>query len=316
MANNQYDLIIIGAGSAGLTAAIFAKRRQLSTLVLSKDVGGQANLAHMVENYPGAEPMLGMQLMQKFYKQAQSFGAEFLFEEVVSLEKKDDLFSVKTEKNEFLGKSIILAFGLKHRKLGVLGEEELTGKGITYCANCDAPLYKNKIVAVIGGGNSALDAAEYLSKIAVNVYLIHRRNEFRGEQILQNKIKNTANVEILLNTVVNKFIGENKLNSVILENVETKEQKELKLDGAFIEAGFELKTDFIKNLVNLTEQNHIEIYPSGQTSQDGIFAAGDATNVPYKQIVISAGQGAIAALSAYQYITQKTGAEVKQDWGR
>lgn len=316
MENKKYDVIIIGAGSAGLSAAIYSTRRQLSTLVLSKDIGGQANLAHLVENYPGVDPISGTELMMKFSRQAQKFGAQIVFEEAVGIEKMDGIFKVKTAANEYEAKALILAFGLTHRKLNVPGENELLGRGVTYCANCDGPLFKNKTVAVIGGGNSALDAAEYLSRIASKVYLIHRRNEFRGEEVLQNKVKSTPNIELVLNSVVTKFTGENKINGVILENAETKEPKELKIDGAFIEIGFELKMDFLKGMVSLSKENHIEVYSNCQTSEKGIFAAGDATNVPFKQIVISAGQGAIAALSAYQYIAQKTGEEIRQDWGK
>lgn len=313
---NIYDSIIVGAGAAGLTSAIFTCRRQMKTLIISKDIGGQANLAHVVENFPGVEAITGIQLMQNIYKQAKNFGAEYVQDAVVSISKQGNNFSIKTEKQEYIAKTVILAFGLHHRKLNVAGEDELTGRGVTYCANCDGPLYRGKTVAVIGGGNSALDAAEYLSKIASKVYLIHRNEKFRAEEIIINKVKNTGNMEILTNTVISEIVGDSRLEHLVLENVLTKEKSELKVDGAFIEIGFELQMDLVKGLVELNEQNYIEVLNSGQTNVDGIFAAGDATNVPFKQLVISAGQGAIAGLSAYQYLAHLQGEEVVPDWAK
>lgn len=311
---NFYDLIIIGAGSAGLSAAIYAARRELKTLVLSKDVGGQANLAHIVENYPGVENLTGPQLLQVFYKQAQSFGVEFAFGEVKQIEKIGEGFAIKTLNNQFEAKALILAFGLTHRHLNVPGEIELTGKGVSYCANCDGPFFKEKTVAVVGGGNSALDAAEYLSKLTKKVYLIHRRDEFRAEEVLQNKVKQTDKIEILYNTEVEKLEGENKLQKAVVVNTQTQEKKELEIDGVFIEIGFELKTDLIEGLIKLDERNHIPVDANAATNEEGIFAAGDCTNVPFKQIVVSAGQGAIAALSAYQYVTKEQGKLMTPDW--
>jgi len=189
MAENIYEVIIVGAGPAGLSAAIYTTRRALKTLVISKDLGGQAALTNNIENYPGFNRVTGQDLMQKFYEQATLTGAEFNFTEVESLHKEGDVFILKTAKNEtFQTKAVILAFGLTPRNLNVPGEKEFGGKGVAYCATCDGPLYKGKTVAVIGGGNSALDAAEFLSKIATKVYLLNRKDVFRGESILLNKV--------------------------------------------------------------------------------------------------------------------------------
>jgi thioredoxin reductase len=199
--------------------------------------------------------------------------------------------------------------------LNVPGEKKFSGKGISYCATCDGPFFKNKIVAVIGGGNSALDAAIKLSEIAKKVYLIHRRDEFRGFEYLVDEVKRKKNVELVLSHVAVEFKGDKVLKSMIVESVKTKKRKELKVDGVFIEIGSEVKTDFIKDLVKLDENNHIIINNNCETSYPGIFAAGDVTNTPFKQIVVAAGEGAKAGLNAYNYI-HGIEAAIIADWGK
>ena len=188
MTNEVYDLIIIGAGPAGLTAGLYGARRALKTLIISKDLGGQASISHDVENYPGVDLIDGLSLMKKFADQANKFGARIKYGEVTEIKKDANGFLIKTDRENFKGKALILAFGLTPTNLNVPGEQKFKGRGVSYCATCDGPLFKEKSVAVIGGGNSALDAAEYLSKIAGKVYLIHRRDQFRGEEVVVKEL--------------------------------------------------------------------------------------------------------------------------------
>ena len=312
MSENIYEVIIIGAGPAGLTAAIYTTRRALKTLVLSKDLGGQAALTNNIENYPGFNRVTGQDLMQKFYEQAMLTGAEFDFTEVETLSKTGDLFTLKTAKNQsFQAKAIILAFGLTPRNLNVPGEKEFGGKGVAYCATCDGPLYKAKTVAVIGGGNSALDAAEFLSKIAAKVYLLNRKDVFRGEEILLKKVQASANIELIYNAESKEEIGDTKVNKLVYTQANT--DKEIAVEGIFVEIGHLAKTDWVANLVELNERKEIKISLDCETKTPGLFAAGDITDISYKQAVISAGEGSKAALQAYKFL-QGSENIVLPDW--
>lgn len=316
MSENIYDLIIIGAGPAGLTAGIYASRRKLKNLILTKDIGGQAaTIPHLV-NYPGVEQIDGFTITDTMKNQAAKFGSEFVYEEATNVTKKADNFIVTTiADKKYQAQSLILSFGVTPRNLDVPGEKEFTGKGVTYCANCDAPLFKNKVVAVVGGGNSALDAAEYLSKIAEKVYLIHRRNEFRGEEVLIEKVKNSPNVELLLESVITKIKGNKFVESIDVQNVTTQEIKNIPLNGVFVEIGHVVNSTPIKEAVKLDSKNQIVIDEYCRTNETGIFAAGDITNGDYKQVIIAAGEGAKAALSAYKYLQQKSGGnKPANDW--
>lgn len=302
----EYDLIIIGAGPAGLTAGIYASRRNLKTLIISQDIGGQLATAPWIENYPGIEPMSGLDLAIKMQKQAENLKVEFEFSVVNDIKKETDKFTINTEsEKKFEANAIILAFGLTHRHLQVPGEKELSGKGVCYCATCDGPLYRDKEVAIIGGGNSALNAALYLADICKKVYLVHRRDQFRAEEFLVNKIKQLNNVELVLNSVTEKINGQEFVESIDLKNVKTQKTKNIELKGVFIETGYEAKSEFLKNLCKTDERNQIIIDQECRTNIEGCFAAGDVTHEKYKQVVIAAGAGAKAALQAYNYIKMK-----------
>lgn len=304
----KYDVIIIGGGAAGLTAAIYTARRAMKTLVISQDIGGQAATTLLVENYPGFESIGGTDLMLKFKKQAEKFGAEFVFDEVSRVEKKEDYFIVQTASGPYETETVILAFGLSHRHLNVEGEEKLIGRGVSYCATCDGPLYKGKTVAVIGGGNSALCSAQYLADLASKVYLIHRSDEFRGEEIMANQLKASPKVELVVNSVVTNIIGEQKVEALTVAEARNPQKlKNIPVEGIFIEIGFVVKSGFIKDLIEVDEKNQIKVSSNNETSVPGIFAAGDVTTVTYKQIVISAGEGSKAALQAYSYLQKKRG---------
>jgi thioredoxin reductase (NADPH) len=308
-----YDVIILGAGPAGLTAAIYACRRELKTLVISKDTGGQITKAHSMENFPGFEKIMGAELAQKMAAQAEKLGAEIIFEEVTSIDKKGKNFAVKTTKN-YEGKALILAYGKTPRNIGIPGEEKYSGKGVSYCATCDMPIFKNKIIAIVGGGDSALDAALYGANIAKKVYVIHRRDELRAAEIATNTAKKTKTIEFVLSSIPKEIKGDKFVKSIVVENVNTHGTKEIPVDGVFVEIGYEVKTEMVSHLVKLDNYKQIIIDNLCTTSQPGIFAAGDITNTPIKQAVVAAGEGAKAALTAYNWLHQvKT--TITTDWG-
>jgi thioredoxin reductase (NADPH) len=314
----KYDVIIVGGACAGLSAAIYTSRRALKTLVLTKDIGGQIAITTEVENYPGTGTIMGPELASKFKEQAESSGAEIQYGEVTGLEKTDKEFKVQSSLGEFTAPVVILSFGLQHRTLNVPGEKELTGKGVAYCATCDGPFFKNKIVGVVGGGNAAFDAADYLADLCEKVYVFNRTDKYRAEQAMIDELKARKNVEIMNFTEVAEFKGEQKLEKVVLENNQTKEKQDLELAGVFIEIGYVTKTEFLKDLVDLDEKGYIKVDNEGRTSLSGLYAAGDVTTIPFKQAVISAGEGAKAALSAAKYIKENKGtsSEETPDWSR
>ena len=299
----KYDVIIIGGGPAGITAAIYTARRLLKTLIITKEPGGQVVKTPDIENYPGFELISGPELAQKFMSQAKKFGAEIVFDEVLRLDEKNSDFIISGRKKNYRSKSLILAFGKVPRKLNIPGEEEFKGKGISYCSTCDAPFFKNKIVVVNGGGNSAFEATLLLSRTAQKVYLIHRRDEFTAEEIMINKIKKAKNVEIITSATIEKIEGDQTVKSITIRH--QNKDKKIKVDGLFIEIGYIVEDGWIKNFVKMDEKNQIIVGKDYKTSRPGVFAAGDLTNSYYKQIVISAGEGAIAALSAAKYLDEK-----------
>jgi thioredoxin reductase (NADPH) len=323
-----YDVLVVGGASAGLTAAMYASRQGLKTLVITKDIGGQALLTNAIENYPPFEHIGGFELMQKFEQQARSFGAEFAYEEVLSIRKdkeeggRPNGFIVKTNNNdnEYSGNALILAFGKTPRDLNVKGEKELGGKGVSYCAVCDGPFFKNKKVAIVGAGDQALEAAIYLKELASQLYMIHRTDKPVGSEesieLLQNKDNNNyKNISFISNSIVRRINGNSKVESLTLYDSKTKSESKLDIDGIFVEMGYVARTDIVKDLVKLNGSKEIIVDKYCATSTKGIFAAGDVTDVPYKQAIISAGQGAIAALSAYNYLQRLKGKPaIRTDW--
>ncbi|MEM4254474.1 MAG: thioredoxin-disulfide reductase [Candidatus Woesearchaeota archaeon] len=300
----EYDVIIVGAGAAGLTAAIYTCRKRLKTAVISVDIGGQMNLTTHIENYPGVEPMAGAELVQRFKKNALSFGAEFIMGKVARIDKEGNAFKVLLSNNDvYQARAVILAFGAVPRELGIPGESKFLGRGLSTCATCDAPLYKNKVVAVIGGGNSAIEGAlELVHAGAKQVYLVHRRNEFRGDEVSVEKVKKEKCITIITPYVPLEIVGDKFVTGLKIRNVETNEEKLLAVNGVFKEIGYAVDVTPVKHLVKINEKNEIVIDANNCTSVPGIFAAGDVTTVPYKQAVISAGEGAKAALSCYKYL--------------
>ncbi|MFH0890045.1 MAG: FAD-dependent oxidoreductase [Candidatus Aenigmatarchaeota archaeon] len=302
MAEKIYDVVVVGAGSAGMTAATYASRRNLKTIILTKDVGGQTNTTSNVENYPGSEPIDGSSLMRKFEEQTRNFGAEIVYEGVESIEKLGEKdFRVITSVNTYRCKAVILAFGKTPRMMNVKGEKEFTNKGVSYCITCDGPLFRGKTVAIAGNSNLVLEGAEILNDMRCKVYVINSLSEFRnaGENI--KKLK-SCGVEFVMNSAVKEAKGDKFLRSIVVENIATKKTSSLDVSGLFVELGFESKTEFVKDLVERDKLNQIVINNLCETKTAGIFAAGDVTNTPFKQIVISAGEGAKAALQCYNYI--------------
>ncbi len=312
----MHDVIVVGGASAGLVAALYTSRQGLKTLVITKDIGGQALLTDRIENYPGFEHIGGFDLMTKFEAQARLYGAEFAYDEVTQIVGEEPTcFLVKTYSGEYRACAIILAFGKTPRDLGVPGEQELKGKGVSYCAVCDGPLFKGKTVAVFGAGDPALDAAVYMRDLASKLYVVHRTDRIVGDEETLNTLRKSPHVQFVGNSRVKALKGAGKLEMVVLEDVNTKSERELAADGLFVEMGYVAKTDLVKELVQLNGMKEIVVDKAGETSHLGIFAAGDVTDTLYKQAIISAGQGAVAALSAYNYLQRFRGRPVvKVDW--
>jgi len=299
----MYDLIIIGAGPAGLTAAIYAARKKLSTLVLSKDVGGQAALSWEVENYLGYNLVSGAELVQKFREHVEKFGVEFREGvEVNSLAQRNDGFEVSVSDEKFQARAVIVASGKSPRRLNVPGEKEFAGKGIAYCATCDAPLFQGKDVAVVGGGNAALDAAFQLTKIANRIYLINTDPGLGGDEVTREKVKKSDKVEILNNTETVEIKGEKFVSAIVVK--ESNKSREIPVQGIFVEIGSIPSVEFLHGLLELNDMNEIKVNNQNDTSVQGIFAAGDCTNVPEKQIIVAAGEGAKAALATYGHLVR------------
>ena len=298
----QFDIIIIGAGPGGLTAGIYAGRQGTKNLIIDKDLaGGLGREVPEMENYPGFDNISGLELIEKIKAQAVKNCQLNEMEEVTEITKTDDeyQFTVKTNKDSYQSKSIILATGSSHRHLNVKGEEEFKGKGVSYCATCDGFFFAGRDIIMVGGGNSALQEALYLNNLGANVSLIHRRDEFRAQKHLQNQIKE-AGINVILNATVEEIKGEMLVESVILKDTVTNELTELPINGVFISVGYIPHTELAKQLkVNLDESGHIITDKNQKTNIDYVYAIGDVC-VGLKQWVVACGEGAVAATSAFQ----------------
>jgi thioredoxin reductase (NADPH) len=311
----MYDVIIVGGGVAAFSAALFAGRRGLKVLVIGKDIAGQANFSDQIENYPGLDETGGYDLVMKIRSQAEAQGAEFVQAEVSRLKPAADSFVVTAYDKQYKCQGVILAFGKTPLDLAVPGEQELKGKGVTYCATCDAPLYKNKVVAVAGIGDVAADAGLLLSKYAKKVYIFSKTDQFTAHPALTQALFKKPNVEFVPYIQIQQLLGENSLTAAHLLELKSGKQKELPLDGLFVELGYVVDSHFLENIVKLDEQEQIIVNADQSTSHEGIFAAGDATNNLYKQAVISAGEGAAAALACYDWLMKrKGGVGLTSDW--
>jgi thioredoxin reductase (NADPH) len=315
-AAKSYDVIIMGGASAGLTASLYCSRQNLRTLVITKDVGGQALLTNDIQNYPGFGQIKGFELMTKFQDQSAEYGTEFVYDEVKKIGKDGGKIVVETASERYESEALILAFGKTPRELGVPGERELSGRGVSYCAVCDGPLYKGRRVAVIGAGPQLIDAAIYLVDLASELFVIRTSSGSHGDKDSIRSLEARKNVRFIESQKVKGFREAETGISILMESrSDGSTAGDVEVDGVFIENGYIAKTGFLKGIVNLNERNEIIIDSLCRTSMEAVFACGDVTNMPYKQVVISAGQGAVAALSAYNFIQERRGlVPIKTDW--
>ena len=305
MRNDLYDLIIIGGGPAGITAGIYAGRQKLKTLLICKEFGGQvAKKAIDIENYPGFEKISGIELIQKFKNHLQKFDIEIQQDEVTKIQKDENIFSVYTKTDKtFNSLAVIIASGADPRPLEVEGEKEFLGRGVSYCAVCDGAFFKDKVVAVVGGGNAGFETAIFLSKIAKKIYILEYGETVKADLTNQEIVKNSKKAEIITNAQVKKIVGDNVVRSIIYLDRKTQEEKELKVDGVFIQIGNQPATSFAKGLVDFNERDEIIVeFETCQTKTEGLFAAGDCNAGPFKQIITACGEGAKSALAAFRYI--------------
>lgn len=301
--SENYDLVIIGSGPAGLAAAIYARRARLHALVLEKEMmsGGQVLTTEEVDNYPGLPGMNGFELGTKFREHADALGVVFAEDEVIKISDLGDWKQIDGRENSYKTRTVIIATGAMHQKLGVSGEEELAGMGVSYCATCDGAFFRKKTTAVVGGGDVALEDAIFLSRLCEKVYLIHRRDEFRGAKVLQERVFALENVEVLWNTVVESIEGGEKVEALSLKQVKTGQASRLEVDGVFIAVGIKPLSGAFEGLVKM-ENGYICAGEDGVTSVPGIFAAGDVRTKPLRQIITAAADGANAVVSVERYL--------------
>ncbi len=300
----MYDLIIVGGGTSGLSAAMYASRLGLKTITLAKMPGGLITTTHLVENWPGIKSISGPDLAMSLYEHALASGTEIKNETAESISKKDNIHSVKTASNQYEGKAILFATGTKHRNLGVPGEKELENKGVSYCALCDGAFYKDKIVCIVGGGDSAAKEALFLSEHAKKVYIIVRKDILRAEPVNAERIKKNDKIEILFKTEIAEILGENKVEKIKFKETEGKYSgQEMAMDGVFLAIGHIAQTDLAKELgVELNEKNEIKIDRKSQTNLPGVYAAGDCADTGFKQAITGSAEGVTAAYYAYHYV--------------
>ncbi len=305
MMSETYDVVIVGGGPAGLAAAIYTGRARLNTLILEKALpGGQILLTDWIENYPGfAEGVNTFSLMDNFRAQAERFGAKIAMEDVEKIEKKDDQWQLQGQENSYLARVVIIATGASHRKMGIPGEAKLTGRGVSFCATCDGAFFRDKVVGVVGGGSWALTEALFLTKFASMVKLFHRRQGFRAEKILQERVRDHEKIELVLDTVIEKINGEAKMETLTTRNVKNDQVMDVTCDGLFVSIGMIPNTAFLGDLLELNEWGEIVARKHMATSQPGIYAAGDVTDACSNQVAIAAGAGVEAAMATDEYLS-------------
>ncbi len=301
MSSKIYDLIIVGAGPAGITAAVYAARKKMDFIIISADIGGQAARSGDIENYTGYQFITGPELSLKFQEHISAFGIEVLMPEIAKeIIKQENLVKVKTDRSEYTAKSVIIATGKRPRPLNIEGEVEYKNKGLTYCATCDGPLFKGKNVAVVGGGNSGLDAVMQLSRISPKVYLVTQDKKLTGDEIMAEKVRSFSNVEIIYNAEPSKITGELFVKSLFVKQ----EDKVLDLDveGVFVEIGL-IPNSECAAILSKNNKGEIVVDSHNRTNVEGVFAAGDVTDIPEKQIIIACGEGSKACLSSFRYLS-------------
>ena len=306
------EVIIIGSGPAGYTAAIYAARAQLNPLLIASSVepGGELMKTTEVENYPGfPEGLMGPDLMANFQAQAERFGTEILFDDVVEVDLKGDTKVVKTGAGEtFAAKSVIISTGAAYRELGLPKEKELSGHGVSWCATCDGFFFRDKVIAVVGGGDSAMEEANFLTKFASKVYIIHRRDSLKASKIMQQRSFDNPKIEFIWNSAVAELKGDAKLEGVVLQDTQTGEKTDLALEGLFIAIGNDPRVDLVENQVELTPDRFIKVDGrTSKTSLPGVFASGDVIDPTYRQAITAAGSGCVAALDAEHYLSSLQG---------
>ncbi len=298
-----YDVLIVGAGPAGFAAAIYAARRKAATVILeAESIGGQIAKAHLVENYPGIMNISGLDLAKAMSEQVKALGVEIRYEKVVDLNKDNDSFVARTDKGEYKARTVILATGAQPRKLGTSDEDKYVGKGVSYCAICDAPFFKGKAVAIAGGGDAAVKSALLLAEYAGKVYLIHRRSELRAEEVVQEKLFANKKVEVLWNKIITGIRGESMVEEIELQDTQTAEKTNMKVSGVFVEIGGVPAGVLAGKLgVEVDDKGYVKVDKGQRTNISGFFAAGDITDFSLKQVSTAVGQGATAATNACEF---------------
>lgn len=304
--NNIYDSIIIGASAAGISSAIYLKRRGINFLILAKDIGGEMALSGIVDNYPGIPKTTGLELTKKFKEHLESYGIEVINEEVIKLDKNNDIFVIFTNKNNtYYSKTVIIATGSKPKKLNIPGEEEFYHKGVSYCSVCDMPLFKDKVVAIIGGGNSALEAGLMAADICKYAYIINKNPSFKGDKVLIEQLEKKENIKIIYNALTQEIYGDKFVKGIKYLDTISNTIQDINVDGVFIHIGMKPNSEFIPDSWNVKNTyGEIIINKLCETNVTGLFAGGDVTDIPFKQIGIAVGHGIICALSTVNYLNK------------
>ena len=310
----EFEIIIVGGGPAGLSAGIFIARQKASCLLISKDLGGQLNLIPKLENYPGTIMSSGPLLAKTLESQYLTFNGEMIYDTVERIDETESGLKVKTNRSEYIAKAIVLAPGKVPNNLGVENESAFANKGVHYCTKCDAPFYQNRVAAVVGVGGYLVESGILLSRMASKIYLIYKGGALGGDKDMITSLERKENVELVPQSSIKSISGNNSLQSItILDN--SGKEKTIKVDGLFIEMGSKINLDFVRHLVKINSKGEIEVSDGGKTSHHAIFAAGDATSIPYKQIIAACGDGAAAGLSAFNYIEKLKGKPgIRADW--